>query len=311
MWLNSIKNQVKSFLAFNKQQERGAFFLITLIIISFAIHAFLPFILKEKPYDYSIALAEIENWNASAQLINDNKDIKNYKSSGREEVELVEMLPFPFNPNKLPEEKWLEMGMPESIVKTILKFESKGGRFYKAEDLTKIYGLTDAIYFQIKDFIIIPDNQKHEISTATTILSPTNAKIEKVKIDINRGDSVDFLKVSGIGPFYAGQIVKYRNRLGGYVSMKQISELYKMDSVRFNSMTSGLIFNDTVIQKINLNTCDFKTALKHPYMDYALVQKIFNYRNKLGKINGFYQLRKDSIISETQFRKMEAYFIFD
>jgi DNA uptake protein ComE-like DNA-binding protein len=308
--MQSFKSQIKTFFNFNKRQERGAFVLIVFIIIAFTVNLLLPFIHKEEAYDFSSTLAEIEAWKKTAvEKESENSTKIDYVK--KEKLEVITLNPVSFNPNKYPEEKWLEMGMPNRVVKTILNYEAKGGSFKKADDLQKIYGLKPEIYVQLKDYIVIPEAEltKKKKEWSTVILTEKTKVI--VRLDINRADSIEFLKVPGIGPFYAGQIVEYRNRLGGYLSIKQLNGLYKMDSTRLHQWLPYLLRKDTLITQIDINTADFRTVLKHPYIDYETTKKILNYRNKLGRYAGLYQLKSDSIISDSLFQKLEPYLKVD
>ncbi|MDA3906177.1 MAG: helix-hairpin-helix domain-containing protein [Bacteroidales bacterium] len=310
--MQSFKNQIKTFFNFNKRQERGAFVLIVLIILAFGIDLLLPKIIKEEPFDFSSTIAEIEAWEASAVKETSQKTFKSKtKISNKTENEVIILTPFEFNPNKFPKDRWLEMGMPESVVNTILKYESAGGSFKKVDDLQKIYGLTDEIFAQLKDFIQIPPKETLKETIHTLAVSLTEESETIILLDINRADSVDLLQVRGIGPFYAGQIVKYRQRLGGYNSLEQIKELYKMDSSRFFTLLPYLTFKDTILNRIDINTADFKTVLKHPYIDYETTKKILNHRNRLGRYAGLYQLKKDSILSDSLFTKLKPYLKVD
>jgi len=306
--IHTLKNQIKSFFNFNKSQERGAFVLIVLIILAFGVNILIPIISKEETYDFSSTLAEIEAWKVSAVEIAPKKSFnKKFESKKRKKKEAIKLTPIVFNPNKLARKKWLEMGLPKSIVNIILNYEAKGGSFKKREDLQKIYGLTPEMYTQLKDFVLIPEIEiSKEILPSKSVLVPEESKTIAL-LDINRADSVELLQVPGIGPFYAGQIVEYRKRLGGYNSVEQLNELYKMDSSRLHAFLLYLVFKDTTLNQININTVDFKTILKHPYIDYETAKKLLNHRNKLGRYAGLYQLQKDSILSPSLFQKLVPY----
>jgi len=303
--MQSFKNQVKAFFSFNKSQERGAFVLIILITIAAALNYFLPRIYQSEHYDYSAALAEIEEWQAKTIEIK-TSSAGTKEEANKKEATIVLNPPDTFNPNQFPKVKWLDMGMPESVVNTILNYEAKGGSFANKEDLQKIYGLNDALYNQLKDFVLIPESTAAE--KRDTVISKWVAQSAVIeKWDINRVDSLSLLKIPGIGPFYAGQIVKYRKRLGGYTCLDQISELYKMDSSRLNAILPYLIFQDTTIRKIDINTVEFKDLLRHPYFDYETTKSIFQERNKLGKFSGVYQLLKGGILSDSLYTKVYPY----
>lgn len=310
--MQSFKSQIKSFFNFNKRQERGAFVLIVLILIAFAVDLLLPAIIKEDIYDYSSTLAEIDAWKASAtKMVSEKTYLAKTEKFSMKKAEVISLKPVTFNPNNLPEKKWIEMGMPRRVVKTILKYESKGGHFKKREDLQKIYGLTPEIYRQLESFILIPSLEPSDKKLKVPALESIAKTVEIIPLDINRADSIAFLKVPGIGPFYAGQIVKYRERLGGYLSLQQLNELYKMDTVRLQGWLPYLLRKDTLLVQINLNTADFKAVLRHPYIDYETTKKILNHRNKLGRYAALYQLKKDSILSDSLFQKLEPYLKVD
>lgn len=310
--MKSVKNKIKAFFYFNKRQERGAFVLIVLIIITFAFNQLLPVIIKEKTYDFSSTLQEINAWKKSIVENPDSKpleteDILNKSSY----LKSIRLNPIPFNPNKYPEEKWIEMGMPKHVVKNILKYENSGGSFKKKEDLQKIYGLKPELYKQIEDFILIPEKKQIEETEGEFKTANSNKSKTTILLDINRIDSVGLLQVPGIGPFYAGQIISYRNRLGGYHSIGQLMEIYKMDSLRFQSFLPYLTMKDTVLGQIDLNAVDFKTLLRHPYIDYETTKKIINLRYKLGRFAGMYQLKNDTIVSDSLFKKVAPYLKID
>lgn len=308
--MSSFRNKIKAYFNFNRQHERGAFVLIVLIIFAFAIDLLLPKMIKEEPYDFTSTLAEIEVWKASAV----EAEIKNssFKVSDKaKENEKIVLNPVIFNPNNLAKKKWIEMGLPKSVVNTIKNYESKGGTFKTADDLQKIYGLTPEMFDQLKDYIQIPIKEYSK----KNIEPPVDSLYVKPKLsiilDINRVDSIALLQIPGIGPFYAGQIVKYRNQLGGYNSINQLKELYKMDSIRLQEWLPYLTFKDTTLRLIDLNAADFRTVLKHPYLDYETTRKLFNLRNKLGRFAGLYQLKNDSILSDSLFQILEPYLKVD
>ena len=67
-------------------------------------------------------------------IIPDKRETKKIDKEEKEPVEL-----FTFNPNTLETEGWRKLGLSERQAKTIMNYRSKGGRFYKKEDLKKIY----------------------------------------------------------------------------------------------------------------------------------------------------------------------------
>jgi len=111
-------------------------------------------------------------------------------------------------------------------------------------------------------------------------------------IEINTADSAQLVKLYGIGPSFAGRILKYRGMLGGFFSIEQLLEVYGMDSVRYAGIQNNVKADTSLILTIDVNTAEFKTLLHHPYLDYETVKLICNYREYSGPITCSDTLRK-------------------
>ena len=88
----------------------------------------------------------------------------------------------------------------------------------------------------------------------------------------------------GIGPFFAKNIVEYRNKLGGFIDKKQLLEVHAFDSTRMANIENHIVIDSIELRKVKVNTDDFKTILRHPYIEYEDVKKIINYRENKGMI---------------------------
>ena len=108
-------------------------------------------------------------------------------------------------------------------------------------------------------------------------------------ISLNETDTAEWKKVTGIGSAFASRIVKYRNRLGGFVSVEQLREVYGVDNEMF-ARISPYIEPDGNFRKIQINKQEFKELLSHPYLNYKQVQAIMNLRKKKGNIESVNEL---------------------
>lgn len=109
-------------------------------------------------------------------------------------------------------------------------------------------------------------------------------------LDINTADSTALIDLPQIGQVMASRIHRYRNRLGGFVSMTQLFEVKGMDQDRFETIKPYIVLEHNEITKINVNQDEFKTLLRHPYLEYEQVKAIVNHREKKGFINNWEQL---------------------
>ena len=116
-------------------------------------------------------------------------------------------------------------------------------------------------------------------------------------LDLNVADSVALVELPQIGEVMASRIHRYRSRLGGFVSLGQLYEIKGMDTLRFETIKPYILLETKDITKINVNRDEFKTLLRHPYLDYEQVKAIVNHRERKGLIKDWTQLK--GIIGET------------
>ena len=118
-------------------------------------------------------------------------------------------------------------------------------------------------------------------------------------ININESDTILLLELPDIGPFFARNIVDYRERLGGFIEKEQLLEVYGFDSLRFTIISPYINVDSCITNKIRVNYDDFKTILRHPYIEYEDVKKIVNYRESKGMIKDWndYQnvIKRDNV----------------
>jgi DNA uptake protein ComE-like DNA-binding protein len=135
------------------------------------------------------------------------------------------------------------------------------------------------------------------------------AKSHKVKpIDINRADSTDLLPLPGIGPVFAGRIIKYRELLGGYVSIDQLGEVYGMPGETIQKIRSLVYIDSSAIRKIHVDSASFRELLRHPYLEYEDVKALIEYRDFKGNISSVNDLRNNYILADSTLIMMHGYF---
>lgn len=153
-----------------------------------------------------------------------------------------------------------------------------------------------------------PKQKSHsKPSKPTEKPSEKTIAVERKKIpvlDINAADSTEFVELPQIGETMASRIHRYRNRLGGFVSMDQLFEIKGMDTARFSAIKPYILLGNNEIRKINVNQDEFKTLLRHPYLEYEQVKAIVNHRERKGLIKNWEQLK--GIVGEVN-PTLEAY----
>ena len=106
-------------------------------------------------------------------------------------------------------------------------------------------------------------------------------------LDLNTLDSTGLVQLPGIGPATAIKIIRYRERLGGYTQISQLTEIEGLP----DSLMKWFIITDTVpIRKVPVNKATLTELRRHPYLDFYQARAIVEFRNEKGMIKGPGQL---------------------
>ena len=129
-----------------------------------------------------------------------------------------------------------------------------------------------------------------------------------LSININRADSTKLLPLPGIGPVFAGRIIKYRNLLGGFVRVEQLGEVYGIPTETIQEIRNQVYIDSTVIHKIHIDSATFREMLRHPYLEYNEVKALVKYRDFIGDIKSIHELRINQILHDSTLNKIDGYF---
>lgn len=290
--MNFVHRFLSAWFGFNKQQRNGLLVLCTIVLLLFAIRLSISSFITSQP----ILIADFSNTNLpelkSGLLATDSSSESNSL--------------FVFNPNTVSKEQLIKLGFKEKTANTFINYRNKGAHFNKKEDVKKVYGVTEELYNQIENYILI-DNENQSPKTYAQQEPKTKKQIKVV--ELNTVDSVGLLPLPGIGPGYAKRILKYRSLLGGYYSTEQLKEVYGFTDSLFQVVKDYVKVDPTLVTKIDLNTEDFKKLNAHPYISYEDTKTIFNYRRKNGPITKLEHLRI-CISDEAQLKKIIPYTSF-
>lgn len=221
-------------------------------------------------------------------------DWKKYSSSRK-------LTPFAFNPDTMTFSHWKQMGFTEKEAQQITNFQSKGGRFFQKSDLKKLYCISDEDYQLLEPYIEI----SHGRQTENKWEAPK--AISHAKLNLNYVDSIQLQKIPGIGQKTASRIVQYRERLGGFTHIHQLTEVFAIDSNRFSQIEPYLYVDKTNLKKLNINKLEIKELIKHPYIDYYLAKSIVTHRQNYGKYKTVEDVKKAVHFYDELYQKIAPY----
>lgn len=289
-----MKSRIKQHLTITKKEWNG---LVVLVILIAGVLA-APYGYRLFRKDNTINFKDFDK--AVAQLSSAEKKGTNDDSGAGADVKIENPVMFPFDPNVLTVPQWKQLGLSVRQANVILHYLAKGGHFYKKEDVKKIYAITPGDYKRLEPYINIPEGT----------FNYKKAKPGEV-IELNSADSAKLTELKGIGPSFAVRIIRYRNRLGGFVNKEQLKEIYGIDSLEYADIKNQVSVNISKVKKININTISFAQLQIFPYLNYKQVNAIIQYRVQHGSYNSITDMKNIVLLDEGILRKIEPYLAFE
>ncbi len=281
----------------SRSERTGALILMGILLTSIVVWRLLPSLIKPVTDPEDARLQE-----AWGQFIKNRDQLHDTmpKWSTKEKGKFKETLLFYFDPNNISKQDLEKLNLPRRTVETWIKYLSKGGRFYKKEDVKKLYNLTAEDYARIAPYIRLPE-PSHK--TVKTEYQTHTAK----SFDINSATETDLIQLKGIGPVFAARIIKFRDALGGFISVNQLKEVYHLPDSVYTEISPLLYSDHSGIRKININTASVDEFAQHPYISRKLAGNIIRFRNDINIFDSVGQIRLVPLINGEKYRKIAPY----
>lgn len=230
-------------------------------------------------------------------------------------VETVRRKLSAFDPNTADSTLLLSLGLQPWQVRSIYRYRAKGGIYRQPSDFARLYGLTVKQYKELLPYIHISDEYKPaaEVYGRTdAVRSGRDTLRYPVKLQpgqyvtLDDADTASLRKVPGIGRYYASRIVRYRNDLGGYVSVAQLSEIEGIPeaALSYFRVTGG------AVRKLNLNRLTLNELKHHPYINFYQARRIIDYRRLKGPLYSIDDLRLLKDFSQRDIERLRPYVEF-
>jgi len=286
-----LKN-FKSHFKFNKQERSGIFFLL-LVIFSLQ----LIYLLISNEVFYS----------SEHSFVLDTKVQKLLDSVNGQSIpgELPKM--YPFNPNFLSDYKGYTLGMSNEEIDRLHLFRSENRWVTSAKEFQRVTNISDSLLQQIAPLFKFPawaSQSKNQKKTQQKKISVANVKFK----DLNQATAEEFKDIYGIGDKLSSRIIKFRNRLGGFMVNEQLYDVYGLEKeVVLRILEEFRIKQQPAIEKININTATVREMRNLIYINQKLANQIVTYRDSVGIIKSFTELTKIEDFPAKKIDRIELY----
>jgi DNA uptake protein ComE-like DNA-binding protein len=220
---------------------------------------------------------------------------------------------FPFDPNTADSMQLLRLGLRPWQVRNIYKFRARGGIYRRKQDFARLYGLTVKEYRELEPYIRISKDylpaatlvQKEVTADRDTMLYPVKIK-DGQQVVLNTADTLQLRKVPGIGSYFAKEILRHGQWLGGYVSVDQLDEIegFPAEAKKYFTVKNARP------RLLNINKLTIQQLRRHPYINYYQAKTIADYRRLHGTIHSLDDLRFSKDFPEPVIRRLAPYITF-
>ena len=309
-WWNKT---VRDYFTFSAVERNGVVVLCTMILLVIFLPQLILLFHKDDTVNFEAFKEEVSAFqkglanNAEADssklqpLLSDLDQEKSYQKNRSNDVQ-----PFFFDPNSASASDFRKLGLNDKVIKAVLNYRDKGGKFFSEEDFKKIYVLKEEDFNRLAPYIQITSEKKNSpaqlhASSSTIRISPKTSVL-----DLNRSDSMQLVSLPGIGSVLSSRIIKFRNKLGGFYSPDQLKEVYGFSPETFDEIKDKISVNASDVKHINLNDASIDELKQHPYFK-SIAQLLINYRDQHGDFKTLEDLKNIDVITDQIYEKIIPY----
>lgn len=275
----------KKFLLFNKEQRIGLALLVFIIVLLQAIYFFISFSSGNE-----VEITEEERqWLAMQVQIDSLKNQVENEDSYKI---------YPFNPNFITDFKGYKLGMSVAEIDRLLEFRKTGKFVNSAKEFQSVTKVSNSLLTKISPYFKFPDWVNNKRQSQNSYANDEFVSFEKkptkiIQQDLNMASKEDLIKIYGIGDGISERILKFKESLGGFVSMDQMNDVWGLSPEVIEELNKHFkIVSLPTISKVDINNASTKELSKFPYFKYQLSREIVTYRSMNGGIKSIEDLTK-------------------
>ena len=284
----------KSHFNYNKQERSGIFFLLLIIIVLQISY----FILCSFPSKEVVnSFSEDTQMQAKINVLKEEALQKNAIKR------------YPFNPNFITDYKGYILGMSVEEIDRLHNFRAKNLYINSSEEFQKVTKISDSLLNAISTYFKFPKwtkkGEQYSVNSEQYSVNSNKNKVEPnsppppegvgedVILDLNSATAEQLKSINGIGEKLSARIIKFRNRLGGFLVNEQLHDVYGIDYEVVNRVLKQFkVLKVPSIKKININLASVEELQKLIYIQKKLAIDIVNYRNDNNGSISFDELMK-------------------
>ncbi len=269
-------NDFKSHFELHTRFRNGIFLLAVLLFICMLGYYFYP--TQTQSQNSFVELTQFQHQIDSLKQLKETKKITNHIK--------------PFNPNFISDYKGYQLGLSVKELDRLIAYRNQDQWINSISDFKRVTKVSDSLLAKISPLFKFPDwkNNKKGKKYRNRAL-PTKSYDQKN--DLNTITVKQLQDKVQLPDFIAERIIKYRDKIGGFVSdiqLKDIKGLY--DHQRNKIMSLFTVKTAQNIKKININRASVNELIEVPYFDFEMALEIRDFIKNNGDVSSFKELGK-------------------
>lgn len=308
-----MKNFLQEYFHYTRSERNG---LVVLTVICIAL------VITPTIYGYLFTRTEKTDFSQYQSQIDAFYQSKNQEDTSEQSFQL-----FPFDPNTTSIQEFQQLGLSEKVASTIENYRNKGGRFFKKEDFKKIYGVSEAEYERLENYIVLDENYPEDESGKAPDETEAEASYELFEFDPNTV-SEDELRRLGLSPKAIKTMMNYRNKGGTFRKREDLSKIFGITEDDFERLFPYISIPEAAPTKLLASNerkafhneyenkapikIEINTATPEEWQQLRGVgsfysQKICNFRDKLGGFISVEQVAETRGLPDSTFQKIKPF----
>lgn len=198
----------------------------------------------------------------------------------------------PFNPNFISDYKGYVLGMSPDEINRLHAFRATDKYVNSPIEFQQVTQISDSLLGAISTYFKFPDWTKTKGKTKKSALNHYAAANTKISIlDLNAVTAEELKSIYGIGEKLSARIIKFRDRLGGFLVNEQLYDVYGLEAkVVLRTLKRFQVIDPPDIKKININTASADELASLIYIRKDLARRIIVYRQLNGSFGSLNEL---------------------
>jgi competence ComEA-like helix-hairpin-helix protein len=277
---------ITDYFNLSRREQRGIIVLFLILLFIIASKFLIPFIVENKKIDTATFEAKVLEFQKKQNQYTDSlQNIKNTRFTAQSQLS-----PFEFDPNNLSIQNWKKLGLTDQQISNIKNYEAKGGKFYQADDLSKIYSISKEEYNILKPYIKIKTEQPETFQIDAPTINPR-------PFNPNTAVAEDFNEMN-LPQNLTNAILNYRSKGGSFKIKEDLKTIYVLKEEDYKVLEPFIQLPDQIeftpepeiSLSIEINSADTLDLQQIPGIGPSFASRIVKYRNLLGGFSDPHQL---------------------